>query len=259
MGYVHILRDFDSPTEGSPRTVRVYLPDAYEHEPGRRFPVLYMQDGQNVFNHPESARYDTWRANDAIERVAAEGKCEPWIIVAVDHGPDRFAEYSPWDEPRVGVKARGPLYVSFLADQLKPWVDRQYRTKPHPRDTAIMGSSLGGLISLYAGWSRPATFGRIGGVSPSVMWSLGRLSENWRNHPRQWQRIYLDVGTNEGIRQGHVLLDYPEAVRRFYEHLKGVGYEDWELRLVVEEGAGHHETDWQRRLPETMAWLLGTW
>ncbi len=259
MGYVHILHDFDSPPEGQPRTIRIYTPDAYEREPRRRFPVLYLQDGQNVYDHPESALYDTWCANDAIEAVAREGHCEPWLLVAIDHGPDRFAEYSPWDEPRRGVQARGPLYLAFLAEYLKPWVDRTYRTRPEPEYTAIMGSSLGGLISLYAAWSRPEIFGRAGGVSPSVMWSGGRLFEAWRAHPRQWQRIYLDTGTEERIWQGLVLLDYPTAVEDFARHLKAVGYEDWELKLVIDQGGQHHETAWRRRLPDTMGWLLGSW
>ncbi len=259
MGSVHILHDFASPPEGAPRTVRVYTPDAYEREPHRRFPVLYLQDGQNVFAHPESARSDSWSANEAIEQVVAEGRCEPWLLVAVDHGRDRFAEYSPWDEPRLGVQARGPLYVAFLTDYLKPWVDRTWRTRRDPEHTAIMGSSLGGLVSLYAGWARPELFGRLGGVSPSVMWSAGRLFDFWRARPRQRQRIYLDVGTNEGFRQGEVLLDYPTAVRAFWHHLKALGYDDQELKLVVDEGGGHDESSWRRRLPDTMGWLLGPW
>lgn len=259
MGHVHLIRDFFSEPERTSRTVRIYTPDAYDAEPERRFPVVYLQDGQNVFRHPESARYDTWCANDAIETVAYEGRCEPWILVAVDHGPDRLAEYSPWDEPRLGVQAGAPLYVSFLADQLKPWVDRTYRTKPEAQQTAIIGSSLGGLVALYAGWSRPEVFGRIGAFSPSVMWSLGRLSEHWAARKDLWSRIYLDVGSREGIYQAHLPLNYPTAVRSFWEHLRAIGYQEWELKLVVEEGAGHHESDWARRLPEAMRWLLGTW
>src|SRR5215218_8975412 len=182
MGHVHILRDFHSPPEGFARTIRIYTPDAYEAEPGRRFPVLYMQDGQNVFAHPESATYDTWCANHAIERLAGEGRLEPWLIVGIDSGPGRLAEYSPWDEPRADVKARGPAYARFLAEHLKPWVDRTYRTRPEPQSTAVMGSSLGGLISLYLGLAHPQVFGRVGGMSPTVMWSEGRLFHEWRQH-----------------------------------------------------------------------------
>lgn len=256
MGYVHIQRDFHSPTECFDRTVRIYTPDAYDAEPDRRFGVLYMQDGQNVFAHPESARWETWCANEALERVAADGAIDPWIIVAVDHGDSRFEEYSPWPEPRLGIEGRGAQYVRFLTDHLKPYIDRTYRTQTDAPSTAIMGSSLGGLVSLYAGWSRPDVFGRIGGVSPTVMWSLGKLFEVWQGHTRHWSRIHLDVGGREAIWRDHVPLDYPSGVWAFYEQLRHAGYSDWELRLVYDHDAGHHESDWQRRLPDTLAWLL---
>lgn len=259
MGHVQIIRDFASEALGGPRTVRIYTPDAYDREPERRFPVAYLQDGQHVFAHPESAKYDTWGANEAIEQLAAEGRTEPWILVAADHGSDRFAEYSPWDEPRLGVTAKGPATVKFLTDELKPFVDRHYRTKREPEQTAVMGSSLGGLISLFAGWSRPDVFGRIGGFSPTVMWSLGRLSQEWSRPTGKWSRIYLDVGTLEGVYTANLPLDYPSSVHAFWKHLKAIGYEDWELKLVVEQNGAHHETDWRRRFPEAMAWLLGTW
>src|SRR4051812_15111398 len=99
MGYVHIIRDFFAPEEGGNRTVRIYTPSGYESDVDRTYGVLYMQDGQNVFAHPESARFDTWCANYTIEELAHTGAVEPWIIVGIDHGPDRFGDYSPWDDP----------------------------------------------------------------------------------------------------------------------------------------------------------------
>jgi len=258
MGHVHIIRDFHSLPEGAVRTVRIYTPDVYDSEPGRRFGVLYMNDGQNVFAHPESSRMETWCANWAIERVAREGRTEPWIIVGVDHDVDRFAQYSPWDEPRLGIEARGPHYIRFLAEHLKPYIDRTYRTKPQSHSTGIMGSSLGGLISLYAGLARPDVFGRIGGVSPSTMWSLGHLFDAWKEHSRRWTRIYLDVGEHERIFRDHVPLNYADSVPDFYRHLKYLGYGDHEVRLVVDPLGGHHELDWQRRLPDGFAWLLAS-
>ncbi|MBF5043412.1 alpha/beta hydrolase [Aggregicoccus sp. 17bor-14] len=256
MGHVHILRDFHSPPEGFARTVRIYTPDAYDAEPGRRVPVLYMQDGQNVFAHPESATYDTWCANTAIERLAGEGRLEPWLIVGIDSGAGRLAEYSPWDEPRAGIKARGPEYARFLVEHLKPWVDRTYRTRPGPESTAVIGSSLGGLISLYLGLAYPHVFGRVGGMSPTVMWSEGRLFHAWQQHSRQWSRIYLDAGSNEHIEAGGMPLNYGEATRDFFHHLRRLGYGDHELFLVLEPGGIHHERDWQRRLPLALRWLL---
>lgn len=257
MGYIHIIRDLYSPQEGLHRTVRIYTPDAYDHAHGQRFPVLYMHDGQNVFAHPESARLDTWCANLTLERLVREGHMQPWLIVAVDHSTNRLAEYSPFDEPRSGVYAHGEPYVRFLLETLKPYVDRTYRTLMGPEFTGTMGSSLGGLISLYLGLRHPEVFGRIGGLSPSVMWGHNRIFELWRHHTRRWSRIYLDAGTHEFVDPVGYPMYYGTAVRDFYFHLKHLGYADHELHLVLEPEGHHDERAWQRRLPWAMRWLLG--
>lgn len=259
MGDVHVLPDFHSIPEGFTRTVRVYLPDAYDREPSRAFPVVYMHDGQNVFAHPSSGRWDTWCANTTLEGLVSVGAVEPWIIVGIDHGHSRFEEYSPWDEHRLGIAGRGEAYVSFIVDHLKPFIDRMLRTRRGPEWTAIVGASLGGLVSLYAGWTRPEIFGRVGGVSPTVMWSEGRLFHEWKQHTGRWSRVHLDVGGREFIWRDHVPLDYPAAVPAFHQQLRRAGYGDHELRLVWDELGEHHESAWQRRLPDTFAWLLGGW
>ena len=114
MGYVHILRDFYSYPEQATRTLRIYTPDAYDGEPERRFPVLYMCDGQNIFDHPESALFHTWRANLAMEQGVSAGAHPPWIIVGLDHLPGRFEEYSPWPFPVRGVEPRGAQFQSKI-------------------------------------------------------------------------------------------------------------------------------------------------
>jgi predicted alpha/beta superfamily hydrolase len=256
MGHVHIIRDFPSPQEGFTRTLRIYTPDGYDGLGSHRYPVLYMQDGQNVFAHPESAVYDTWCANRALEALVSEGRLEPWIIVAVDSGPGRFREYSPWDDARVHVKARGPVYARFILEEVKPYVDRVYRTRQGPEWTGAMGSSLGGLISLYLGWRYPEVFGRIGALSPTVMWSERKVFEHWKEHSRRWSRIYLDAGATEHLDSDGIPLNYGEATREFYTHLKHLGYHDHEVILVLDPGGQHHEKDWQRRLPFAFRWLL---
>lgn len=256
MGYVHILRDFPSPQEGFTRTVRIYTPDGYDESGSHRYPVLYMHDGQNVFAHPESALFDTWCVNRAQESLVAEGRLEPWLVVAVDSGPGRLREYSPWDEPRGNVKAQGEAYGRFLVKELKPYIDGVYRTRPGGEWTGAMGASLGGLISLYLGWKYPEVFGRIGALSPTVMWSESRLFGEWAAHSRRWSRIYLDAGAQEFITAAGVPLNYGEAARDFYLHLKRLGYSDHEVCLVLEPGGEHHERDWQRRLPFALRWLL---
>jgi predicted alpha/beta superfamily hydrolase len=256
MGHVHIVRDFRNPTDGSTRTLRIYTPDAYDRDRSARFPVLYMHDGQNVFAHPESARFETWCANTALERLAAEGRIEPWIIVGIDHGPDRFGEYSPWDFPRAQVVARGQSYAELLVQHVKPYIDRTYRTRPEGQWTGAMGSSLGGLLSLYLGWKYPDSFGRIGAVSPTVMWSDSKIFEHWRAHSRNWTRIYIDAGADERITVNGIDLDYTTGARDLFIHLRQLGYAEHEVCLVLEPGGRHHEIDWQRRLPFAFRWLL---
>lgn len=256
MSAIHILRDFSSPQEGTTRALRIYTPDGYDPSSDRRYPVLYMHDGQNVFAHPESAIYDTWCANWVMDSLVREGQVEPWLVVAIDSSHNRLSEYSPWDEPRSHVSARGEPYVRFFVETLKPFVDSHFRTRQAPEWTGVMGSSMGGLISLYLGWRYPELFGRIGGMSPSVMWSHGELFHQWTAHTRRWSRIYLDAGTYENVDPVGWPMLYGEATRDFYLHLKGLGYSDHEVALFLEPDGSHHELDWQRRLPTALRWLL---
>jgi predicted alpha/beta superfamily hydrolase len=256
MGDIQIFRDVHSRAEGFNRTIRVFTPERYRHEPRERFGVLYMQDGQNVFEHPESARHPTWAANHTLEWLVGSGAVGPWMIVAVDHGQGRFEDYSPWDEPRAGVKARGDTYARFLIDELKPWVDRTWRTRPEPAWTAVSGSSLGGLISLYLHWRYGEVFPRVGALSPSVMWSGEELFRRWTAHPRRPSRIYVDAGATEGFEGGLFPMPYGEKVGAFCRHLQQLGYADWELKVVLDPCGQHSEADWQRRLPDALRWLL---
>ena len=256
MSGIQIMRDFFSQPENTERTLRIFTPDAYEREPGRRFPVLYMLDGQNVFNHPESAVYHTWCANTTMDRLIEEGAIAPWIIVAVDHGPDRFHEYSPWWEPTVGGGGGGWLFIEFLANHLKPHIDANYRTLPEPHWTAVMGASLGGLMSLAMGKSHPWIFGRIGAVSPTVMWASGEIFRLWDSPTGRWCRLYMDVGSLERYWFHDIFLDYVEATRHFFEHLKRIGVGDHEMRYAVAPDHFHNEEAWQARLPDIFRWLL---
>lgn len=256
MGHIQLHREFESKVEGHLRTVRIYTPDEYDQEPDRTFPVLYMQDGQNVFAHHESAVYDTWCANQVIEHLVAERSIEPWIIVGVDSGMGRFEDYSAWDDVEKNRKAKGETYAKFLTNELKPWIDKTYRTRREANWTAVAGSSLGGLISLYLGQSRPEIFGRIGAFSPTVMWANRAIFKSWKAHAKKWTRLYLDAGLAESIHVDERSLDYGAEVREFFFHLKSLGYEDHELFLVLEPGGHHYEKDWARRLPLALRWLL---
>ena len=154
------------------------------------------------------------------------------------------------------MRAKGPAYARYLIDQVKAFVDREYRTRQGPEWTCAMGSSLGGLISLYLGLAHADTFGRIGALSPTVMWSDERMFRAWNSHSERWTRIYIDAGANELLPIDGMDLDYGRYTRRFFEHLRQLGYGDHELRCVLEPGGQHSEVDWRRRLPGAMRWLL---
>lgn len=256
MAEILIVRGFASDAEGFDRTLRIYLPDAYQRDPQRRFPVLYMQDGQNVFDHPESARWDTWGANTAMQALEAQGALEPWIIVGVDHGVGRFEEYSLWPDDDAGSLGKGETYLRFLVEQLKPHVDRSFHTKPEATHTAIVGSSLGGLISLCAHARYPGVFGRVGAFSPTVMWANDRLFQLWQQ--QTLGRIYLDVGETELFQLDDYAMDYGAAVPRFHEHLRRLGYSADRLQFFADPGGEHSESDWRRRFPNAMSWLLSS-
>jgi predicted alpha/beta superfamily hydrolase len=257
MGTIEIVPDFYSPPEGVVRTLRIYRPDAWRRSRTRRFPVLYLQDGQNVFAHPESALAETWAANLAMDELIRRGEIEPHVIVAVDHrGVHRLSDYSPWDEPREEVVARGPLYAEFFVRHLMPTAQRHLRLREGPESTAVMGSSLGGLISLFLGWRHPELFGRVGGLSPSVMWAGGELARRWTERSPLPQRIYLDAGATEKFRIPGMVMDYGGATRQFHRHLQRLGYRRDQLRCVLEKGGRHSEVDWRRRLPAALRWLL---
>ncbi len=261
MGYVQILREFPSRLEGKRRTVRIFTPSLYDRDPSARFGVLYMHDAQNLFDHPETEVPVSWGADSTLERMIDQGRIPPWMIVAIDHdGPGRFAQYSPWPEVRAGVhEGRAEQFGRWLVEELKPWVDQHYRTRTEAMWTGSMGTSLGGLVSLYLNLRFPDVIGRVGALSPSVMWCEEGLFRHWTAHSRKWTRIYLDVGTAESMVLHGVPMPYAERTAAFYWHLKNLGYEHWELKLVVEEGAWHHESDWRRRLPGAYDWLLGSW
>ena len=254
MGRLEIIHDYRSTPERTARTLRLYLPDLYERAPDRRFPVLYLQDGQNLFRHPESALEQTWEVDRVMDEREQAG-LEPWIVVAVDHrGVKRLSDYAPWDAPAEGVPGRGRRYAEFMAEQLKPHIDRELRTRREPQWTAVGGSSMGGLISLYLGLTRPDLFGRIAALSPSVMWAGHRLFDDWTSRPPL--RIYLDAGARESIELKGLPFDYGSSVAAFHRHLRALGYGDQDLRVVLEAEGQHSERDWSRRLPAALRWLL---
>lgn len=234
------------------RDVVVYLPPQYESGPEIRFPVFYLHDGQNLFDGRTSYIANrTWQAHTTADRLAEGGVIEPVILVGVSNtGIRRMAEYTPTRDLRMGG-GEGPLYGRLLIHELKPLVDRMYRTRPDRDSTAVGGSSLGGLISLYLGLEHAKTFGKIAVLSPSLWWNHRSLLDRIRRlRPQPNVRIWLDMGTAEGM--GHL-----RDADQLDEALLKLGWREGEtLHYVRAEGALHEEAAWADRFGDVLRFLF---
>jgi len=251
----HILRrhvDFPSAILPDQRDVVVYLPSQYDSEPERRFPVLYMQDGQNLFDGHESfVKGEYWRLAESAEAAIAARQIAPLIIVGVHHaGPRRVVEYTPTANKRIGGGSAA-AYGRLLVEELKPFIDQSYRTLPDRPDTGLGGSSLGGLVTLFLGLTHPTVYGRLAVVSPSVWWDRRVILKHVREaRPKPETRIWLDVGTAEG-RQAL------EDVRLLRHGLVKAGWiEGDDLSYSEHPGANHSERAWAARVGPMLRYLF---
>ena len=243
---MRVLSRVRSLQRGTDRDIDVYLPPSYSST-RRRYPVVYMQDAQNLAD-PARAFAGTWELHRAIERLSSSGI--EAIIIGVPHlGERRLHEYSPFHDPRHGG-GDGDAYLAFLERTVKPLVDSRFRTRPERDATAILGSSMGALISLYAFFRAPETFGLIGAMSPAL-WFAGRaLLDYIETDGAPPGRIYLDVGTDEGA---GTLRD----ARQLAAMLRRKGYRDGETLCFAEDPDGRHEeAHWGRRLVPALEFLL---
>jgi len=248
----YIVREFHSEILPDDRAVSVYLPPQYLEQGDRRFPVFYLQDGQNLFDGRTSyIAGKTWNANTTADWLAENGEIEPVILVGVANtGLRRMAEYTPTRDYRMGG-GEGRSYGRLLIEELKPLIDRSYRTLPDAENTGLGGSSLGGLVSLYLGFAHPAVFGKIAVMSPSLWWdhrSILNAIEQQAVKPEL--RIWLDMGTAEGIRH---LRDAELLERLLVKRGWKMGVD---LAYVEAEGAVHDERAWSARFGDVLRFLF---
>ncbi len=242
-----------SPQLRNERTVLVYLPPNYDNEPERRYPVLYLHDGNNVFDAATSFTGVEWGADEAAEKLIATKQIEPLIIVAIYNDEHRVEEYTPFIDPKHGG-GRGDDYVAFLCDTLKPLIDKTYRSRP---EAGIGGSSLGGLISLYAIAKRPDVFSRAAVISPSLWWADQKILEFVHSAPPlKAQKLWIDIGTAEGASTGDAESPAVEQCRRLGVMLEEAGLrKPDQFRLEVVEGGRHHESAWAARIGDVLEYL----
>jgi predicted alpha/beta superfamily hydrolase len=200
-GHIHVHKRFPSGILRNHRDVIVYLPPDYDVDKRKKYPILYLQDGQNLFDGTTSFTYgQEWRVDETAQSLIEAGKIEPLIIVGIyNAGHERTDEYTPTHDAKRKTGGKAELYGRMLIDELKPFIDANYRTLNHARHTGLGGSSLGGLVSLYLGLKHPEVFSRLAVVSPSVWFddkTIVRYVEALTKRPNV--RIWLDTGTKEG-------------------------------------------------------------
>ncbi len=260
-GTIRVHEHFRSPQLDNERTIVVYLPPGYDRQPARRYPVLYMHDGNNIFDVRSSANGVEWGVDEACQRLIAQGRLQELIVVGIYNTPQRIAEYTPFVDRKYGG-GRGDAYLDFLCDTVKPFVDRTYRTLPDREHTAIAGSSLGGLISIYALFERPQVFGRGAAVSPALWWADRAVLRYLRRVPPPPDlRLWIDIGTAEGRPPGPQER-HPPAVRdcrALVQVLRERGFvpeRDFHFEQI--EGGRHHERDWAARIERVLLYLFAS-
>ena len=238
-----VSAEFAIPQLNRTRRVWIYLPPGYATS-RERYPVLYMHDGQNVFDAFTSFSGE-WGVDETLDSLRAAGD-RGVIVVAVDNGGEhRLDEYSPWKNPRYGG-GEGDAYVEFLVRTLKPYIDRRYRTRTDRASTGIAGSSMGGLISLYAALKYPDVFGRVGVFSPALWFAPQVYAYARAARPRTDSRIYFVTGGREG--------DTPEVYvadqRRMVDSLAAAGFRvGVQVDSVIRPDGMHAEWFWRREFP----------
>ncbi|MEM6317107.1 MAG: alpha/beta hydrolase-fold protein [Bacteroidota bacterium] len=242
-----IEEDYEMPQLGRRRRISALLPHDYETSE-KYYPVLYLHDGQNLFD--ENAPYGNWAIDKSLTQLRKEGHGEV-IIIAIDHGEkDRISEYSPFPSERFGA-GQGILYLRFLLETLKPYVDRTFRVLSDGANTGIGGSSMGGLFSLFAGLRRPDVFSKMMIFSPSL-WIAPRIYKMaQRFQPVGQSLMYLYSGEKESPTH-HTNIEVFIA----YLKMNNLSEDQFKKQLVINPQGTHSEYYWSREFPVALKWLF---
>lgn len=241
-----LKKNFEIPGLNRQRTIRLYLPPGYD-EGTDTYPVVYMHDGQNLFDDATSY-VGEWGVDENLNELSRTSDLN-LIVVGIDNGREhRNTELIPWENERIG-QPEGDAYMRFVVEVVKPYIDREYRTRPGREHTAIMGSSLGGLISHYAIYKYPQVFSKAGIFSPSY-WVSDKVFELTRDNPvPEDARLYLLVGGKEGE------MMY-EPMERMYQLIKDMGHPAGYIAAKNNPEGKHNEPFWRSEFKEAILWLF---
>lgn len=244
-GKVSIVAGVASPQLGNSRSLRIYLPPSYQENAAKRYPVLYMHDGQNLFDAKTAAYGVEWGIDETVNHLVATGVMDEVIVVGIDNTPDRIAEYTPCCDPKHGG-GKLDAYDAFIVDTVKPMIDKTLRTLPGKDNTAIMGSSLGGIASVAMAQRHPDIFSKAGGVSSSFWWNNRALVT--KIAARVPVRFYIDAGSrDDGLEDTMLMRD--AMLRQGY--ISGA-----DLFFYSAEGGSHNEKSWAARVEKPLAWFF---
>ncbi|HYJ85137.1 MAG TPA: alpha/beta hydrolase-fold protein [Pyrinomonadaceae bacterium] len=257
-GDVRHHKSFRSILLNNDRDLVIYLPPGYEANPKARYPVLYLHDGQNLFDGATSfIPGKEWQIDETAQRLIAAGKIEPLIIVGINNtGKERIDEYTPVQDAKRRMGGKADLYGRMLVEELKPFIDANYRTIRDAQHTGLGGSSLGGLVSLYLGLKYPKVFGRLAVVSPSVWFADKHIVTNANALTAKPKvRIWMDMGTKEGGNAEDAQKAVSDA-RLLKDTLIKKGWKSGkDLQYFEAEGAEHNESAWAQRVERILTFL----
>lgn len=252
-----LVQSINSPQLNNSRDILVWLPQSY-HTSSKRYPVIYMHDGQNLFD-AYTSYVGEWRVDETMLLLEDEGV--EAIIVGIPNTKERVVEYSPYPSYSSKIPdGRGEAYLAFIVDTLKPKIDQDFRTLSNRTNTGIAGSSMGGLISLYGFLKYPETFGFVGAFSPAYWFGNNAIFDTVRDHPFVDGKIYMDIGGREIVGAFQTVAGFAKQyllnVRKLSELLREKGYDEKHMRYVEDPDGKHNEDAWARRLPDALRFLL---
>lgn len=229
------------------REIHVYLPGEYDHS-SRKYPVLYVQDGQNLFDPQRAYMGQTWNALTTLNTLIRKKQIRPIIVVAIDNTSDRMSEYTHDFDASVGHGGGAAEYLNILKTDVMPTVEKHLRVEKGRESTGLMGSSLGGLVSLYGSAHSFDNFGLVAALSPSIWWNKKSIINVMMESEVLPSKLYLDSGTDGG--------EKPEDVRALEAALKK-RFQAGQLQVVIKQGDNHSEKAWAARLPLALIHLFG--